>query len=98
MRSERVFAFGESVNWTEVIGILRQLEPENPRIPNAREGELRDHAEIVPRARALDLLRQHYNQMGMTSIATSITRCLLEGSPATRLQAGAEPCVKSAMH
>ncbi|RAH80188.1 NAD(P)-binding protein [Aspergillus japonicus CBS 114.51] len=72
--SERVFAFGESANWTDVLTILEQLQPENPLIPSPVPGELHDRAEIRPRARAMQLLREFYGQPGMTPLANSIAR------------------------
>lgn len=72
VRSERVFAFGESLNWTDVTNILRKIEPHNSLIPVPDKGEKHDLAEILPRARAVKLLQLHYGQIGMTQIATSI--------------------------
>ncbi|CAG8909345.1 unnamed protein product [Penicillium egyptiacum] len=79
--SERLFAFGESTNWTDVVRILRQLDPGNTQIPIPPEREERDHAEIVPRGRAVRLLQQFYGQSSMTPIATSIAN----GIPKDRL-------------
>ncbi|OJJ96434.1 hypothetical protein ASPACDRAFT_46596 [Aspergillus aculeatus ATCC 16872] len=72
--SERLFAFGESANWTDVLTILEQLQPENPLIPRPMPGELHDCADIQPRGRAMQLLREFYGQPGMTPIAMSIAR------------------------
>ncbi|KAF4186746.1 hypothetical protein CNMCM8927_005023 [Aspergillus lentulus] len=76
VRGQRLFAFAESHNWTDIIQILRACQPSHPLIlePPAEEG--RDLAKILPRGRALELLRKWYGQRHWTPIALSIKRGL----------------------
>lgn len=76
--SERIFAFGESKNWTDIINILRELQPKNSLIPAPSDKEGRDLAQILPRQRAIKLLQTFYGQTEMTSIATSIAKGIME--------------------
>jgi hypothetical protein len=76
VRGQRLFAFAESHNWTDIIQILRVCQPSHPLIldPPAEEG--RDLAKILPQERALELLRKWYGQQHWTPIAISIKRGL----------------------
>ncbi|CAG8927388.1 unnamed protein product [Penicillium salamii] len=72
--SERIFAFGEQTNWTDTISMLRQLLPNNKSIPPPPEKEVRDQTEVIPRARAEDLLRAFYGVSGFTSVKDSLAK------------------------
>ncbi|EAW14634.1 putative NADPH-dependent methylglyoxal reductase (D-lactaldehyde dehydrogenase [Aspergillus clavatus NRRL 1] len=76
VRMERVFAFAEPHNWTEILQYLRWLRPDNQSLPKAPENEGRDYAEILPRKRAEELLFRWYEQRGWTPIQTSIARAI----------------------
>lgn len=73
VNAERIFAFTEQLNWTDVVNIFRKLRPDNKQIPSPPANEVRDRTEVPPRKRADDLLRA-YGQDGFTSIKTSLER------------------------
>ena len=73
VHDERIFAFADQFNWTDVTGILRRLRPNNKMIPDAPENEGRDLSEIKPRARAEGLLKSFYGQDRWTSLEQSLT-------------------------
>lgn len=74
MQSERIFAFGESVHWADIVSTLRTLRPENKSIPSIPENIPTDSTVIQPRGRAEGLLRSFYGQDGFTSIHESIRK------------------------
>jgi hypothetical protein len=55
VKSERLLAFAEPFNWTEVLGIYRDLYPER-QFPEAAEGEGVDKS-VVRNERAEDVLK-----------------------------------------
>lgn len=54
--------------------MLRQLRPNNNSIPSPPENEVRDQTEVIPRARAEDLLRAFYGVSGFTSVKESLAK------------------------
>lgn len=72
VQSERIFALAAPFNWTEIIGILRKLRPQNMLIPDPQENEGRDLSEIVPRQRAEQLLQEFFGRPGWTSLEETI--------------------------
>lgn len=76
VKSERIFAFGEQTKWTNTVKMLRELRPENTLIPNAPEHEIRDRTNVIPRARARDLLEAFYGQSDFTSVKDSLEKCI----------------------
>lgn len=73
VNSERIFAFTEQLNWTDVVNIFRELRPDNKQIPNPPANEARDRTDILPRKRAEELLRA-FGQDGFTPIKASLER------------------------
>lgn len=69
---ERIFAFAAPQNWTDVIGILRKLRPDNKSIPDPPNGEGRDLTEVIPSKRAQELLLSFFGKEGWTSLEESI--------------------------
>jgi hypothetical protein len=69
---ERIFAFASPQNWTDVIGILRKLRPDNKLIPDPPKDEGRDLTEVIPSRRAEELLRSFFGKEGWTSLEDSI--------------------------
>lgn len=73
VNSERIFAFAEQMNWTDVVGVFRKLQPNNNRIPDPPANELRDSIDVLPRKRADELLRA-FGQEGFTPTKESLAR------------------------
>ena len=72
VKSERLFAFAGPYNWTEVVGILRELRPENEHIPDAPEDEGRDLSDIRPCRRAEQLIKEFFGVSGWVSLRDSL--------------------------
>ncbi|KAI0415567.1 aldehyde reductase [Xylaria grammica] len=72
VESERVFAFAEPVNGDSMLAILRKLYPDRT-FPENFQGD-KDLSDIVPRQRALELLRDMGKVEGWTSMEESIRR------------------------
>lgn len=70
---QRLFAFSEPVNWTDAVTILRDIRPNNKKIPDPPENEGKDLSEIVPRGKAEDLLKSFYGISGWTNLRESIS-------------------------
>ncbi|PLB54020.1 cinnamoyl-CoA reductase [Aspergillus steynii IBT 23096] len=71
-KNERIFAFAAPFTWTEIIGILRKLRPDNTLIPDAPENEGRDISEVVLAPRAEQLLKDFFGRPGWVSLEQSI--------------------------
>lgn len=74
VNSERVFAFSEQKNWRDVVGIFRELLPQNKQIPDPPE-QVPDRTEVKPRARAEELLRAS-GKDGFTTVRESLEKSL----------------------
>lgn len=72
IKHERIFAFAQPQNWTDVIGILRKLRPSNTSIPDPPENEGRDLTEVSLSKRAEQLLQDFFGQAGWTSLEDSL--------------------------
>ncbi|KAI0388914.1 aldehyde reductase [Xylariaceae sp. FL0594] len=72
VESERVFAFAEPVNGDGILAILRKLYPDRTFPDNFQADQ--DLSEIVPRQRALELLKDMGKTEGFTSLEESIKR------------------------
>lgn len=72
VKSERIFAFGEQTHWQDVVSILRKLRPDNKDIPDVPADIPRDRTTVVPRERAVNLLKGFYDQAGFTPIKKSL--------------------------
>ncbi|KAK4494470.1 hypothetical protein PRZ48_014768 [Zasmidium cellare] len=69
---ERIFAFAEPIKWTKTIQIIRELQPQNVKIPKPPVGEGDDLSEILPRGRAEGILRGFWGLRGWTGVRESI--------------------------
>lgn len=69
---QRIFAFAEPVNWTDVVSILRDARPDNKEIPDPPANEGKDLSQIGPRSKAEDLLKSFYGSPGWRSLRDSI--------------------------
>lgn len=74
VKSERIFAFGGQANWTDLIGILGELRPNNTKIPDPPTNEVRDRTDVLPRVRAQDLLRKFYGQSDFIAVKESLAK------------------------
>jgi hypothetical protein len=52
---------------------MRKLRPDNDRIPEPPENEGRDLTNIIPRARAEELLKSFFNRPGWTSLEETLS-------------------------
>ncbi|CAM1507574.1 Fc.00g072150.m01.CDS01 [Cosmosporella sp. VM-42] len=71
VHDERIYAFAGEFNWTDVVGILRKLRPENKSIPSAPENEGRDLSDVKLIPHAEELLKSFYGH-GWTSLEESL--------------------------
>jgi hypothetical protein len=71
-KSERIFAFGEQMHIADIIAILRELRPNNKKILDPPADPIRDRTEVVPRARAEELLHSFFGLSGFTEIRESL--------------------------
>jgi hypothetical protein len=72
VQNERLFAFAQAFNWTDIIGILTKLRPDNQRIPQPQPNEGRDLSDVKGRKRAEDLIKSFFGVSGWTSLEDSI--------------------------
>ncbi|KAJ5800795.1 uncharacterized protein N7518_002863 [Penicillium psychrosexuale] len=72
VKSERLFAFAESKNWTDHVEALSKLRPDNKLIPKPPVNEARDEANVVPAKRAESLLQSFYGRPGWTPFHESL--------------------------
>ncbi|PWY89620.1 aldehyde reductase II [Aspergillus sclerotioniger CBS 115572] len=76
VKSERVFACAGPFKWDDVVQILRNLQPQSSAIVNASKDTVKEKFDIVPSARAEQLLRDFYGRSGWTSLEDSVKRGL----------------------
>jgi nucleoside-diphosphate-sugar epimerase len=69
---QRIFAFAEPVNWTDAVRILREIRPQNSKIPDPPPNELEDLSQIKPRDKAEAILHDFWGQNGWTNLYDSI--------------------------
>lgn len=73
VQSQRLFAFAGPFNWTDVVGILNRLRPENKAIPAPRDNEGRDLYDAWKVSRlAEDIMRSVFQVNGWTSLENSV--------------------------
>lgn len=78
IQNERLFAFGHTFNWTEVMAILTKLRPENKKIPKAPENEGQHLYDVKPRKRAEDLIKSFFGVSGWTTLEESIAASIAD--------------------
>ncbi|KIW73874.1 hypothetical protein PV04_01957 [Phialophora macrospora] len=72
VQNERLFAFAQAFNWTDIIGILTKLRPGNQQIPKPPPNEGRDLSDVKGRKRAEDLIKSFFGVSGWTGLEESI--------------------------
>lgn len=72
VQAERLFAFAAPFNWTDIIWILRKLQPENTLIPDPPVNEGRVLGNIASIDRAEKLLQDVFGRTGWTSLEDSL--------------------------
>lgn len=77
IKSERIFAMAAPFNWTEVVEIIRKIQPDNHKIPSPPADEGRCLHEFVEAGRGEKLLQGFCGQPGWTSLED----CLVAGLP-----------------
>jgi hypothetical protein len=71
VRSQRIFAFGGKFCWDWILAIMRKIEPGRKLPTDFSGGE--DQMEIVPRAKAEELLRE-MGRPGWTNLEDTIAQ------------------------
>lgn len=77
IKSERIFAMAAPFNWTEVVELIRKIQPDNHKIPNPPADEGHCLHEFVEAGRGEKLLQEFCGQPGWTSLED----CLVAGLP-----------------
>ncbi|KAI9698119.1 MAG: hypothetical protein M1836_004121 [Candelina mexicana] len=72
VRSERIFAFAGKFNWTDIIGILRKLRPDNKLLPEPPANEGRDLSDVVLAPRAEQLLKNFFARSSWVGLEQSL--------------------------
>ncbi|KAJ5815996.1 hypothetical protein N7447_008229 [Penicillium robsamsonii] len=72
VKSQRLFAFAASKNWTDYVQTLRKLRPDNNLIPEPPANEARDEADVVPVQRSEALLKEYFGRQGWTPFDESL--------------------------
>jgi hypothetical protein len=73
IQSERLFAFANTFNWTEVIAIMRKLRPDNDKIPNPPANEGQDLTDVSKASkRAEQVIQSFFGVSGWTGLEESI--------------------------
>ncbi|KAH0843828.1 Aldehyde reductase 2 [Fonsecaea pedrosoi] len=75
---QRLFPFATPFNWTDIIGLLRRLRPENDRIPPPPPNEGRDTMEIKLRGKAEELIQSFFGVDGYVGLEESVAAGLPE--------------------
>ena len=77
LESERIFAMAAPFNWTDVVEIMRKLQPENEKIPDPPANEGRNLHLFVGVKKAEEILREFCGRPGWTSLE----ECFAVGLP-----------------
>ena len=73
VNNERLFAFAAPFNWSDIIGILKKLRPENKKIPSAPQDEGRDLSDVWgPSRRAEGLMKEFFGLKGWRGLEESL--------------------------
>ncbi|KAL7937558.1 NAD dependent epimerase/dehydratase [Trichoderma chlorosporum] len=72
VEAQRIYGAGGHIRLTEVISIMRELQPENKLIPDPPANEGRDSNELVLALKAEALLKKYYGQDGWISLRDSL--------------------------
>ncbi|KAJ9365721.1 cinnamoyl-CoA reductase [Paecilomyces variotii] len=77
LKLERIFAMAAPFNWTDVVEIIRKLQPDNDKIPDPPADEGRCLHEFLEAGKAEKLLQEFCGRSGWTSLED----CLVVGLP-----------------
>ncbi|EXJ63811.1 hypothetical protein A1O7_00146 [Cladophialophora yegresii CBS 114405] len=72
VQNERLFAFAQVFNWTDIIGILTKLRPDNSQIPKPPVDEGHDITHVKGRKRAEELIKSFFGVAGWTGLEESV--------------------------
>lgn len=72
VQSERIFACAAPFTWTQIYQTLKELRPENEKIPSPPENEGPTLLKVKPASRAEQLLRKFYGQAGWRPLKDSL--------------------------
>lgn len=72
--NERIFAFGETYNNNEILQLMRVLRPHH-QIPPKLDDDSHDFSDVVPRARAEEILIKHFER-GFVGLGETLEEAL----------------------
>lgn len=72
VKSQRIFAFAEPYNYTDIIALLHKMRPNNTKLPAPAENEGRDLTIIKPREKAEQLLKSFFKVPGWVKLEDSL--------------------------
>ena len=72
IEGQRIYAFAGATTLGEMIAILRELRPQNEKIPAPPPNEGHDLTEIAPIQRAEELLKEYFHRDGWVSLRDSL--------------------------
>ena len=78
VQNERLFAFAEPFNWTDILSALAKLRPGNEKLPEAPKDEGRDLSDIKGSKKAEDLIKSFFGVPGWTSMKDSISAGIVD--------------------
>ena len=70
--SERIFGFAGTFHWNQILEMMRRAVPEGVTVPEDIDDDRRDLSEIVPRARAEELLKVYCGRKGWVGLEESV--------------------------
>lgn len=71
IKSERIFAFAETYNWNQLMGILRKLRPQRKFAEDVKD-DSKDLSTVTKRARAVEILNKNFGQSDWTPLEESV--------------------------
>lgn len=72
VKSQRLFAFAASKNWTDYVQTLRKLRPDNKLIPEPPANDPHDETDVVPAHKSETLLKDFLGRPGWTRFDESL--------------------------
>lgn len=71
VKSERIFAFAHTVNWNQLLGVMRKLRPQAKIAEDLRD-DSKDLSTVTERPRAVAILKKNFGQSDWTPLEESI--------------------------
>jgi hypothetical protein len=71
IKNERVFAYAEPFNWNDVLAAMRKARPD-AKIPEDLKDNSKDLSEVLPVARAKEILKKNFGQDSFIGLEESV--------------------------